>query len=291
MFDFIKRNLLNDRDGINGIITIILCAILLTTFEVLFFMNIGLPNIQSGLKLGLKKIKNEVDKKILGNKNYCKYLQNRLNSNSATDHSKNIISNFCNNTDINEIIEKKQKAFEWHTAIEKTNDIYNTFYDNKNSHLGKYSYYFHDYDQISQFKTIENIIISIFDKTENMANPDVITSSIYDYYRKHPEILKSSSVVKNILQNKFNEEVAMNSWELIGFLCSGFIIFTGMFKMLGNNHFINWQGILQNVSFTVFFIIIFQIYFYKNVSMKYEYDGLSFDEIINYYIKKNINQN
>lgn len=286
MREFINKHIYDNKDGINGLVTILFTALCITTFEILFFMNVGLKDIKTGIHTLKGQAKKAIDENLLGNKDYCEYLYNS----KKTKHSQNIYDTYCKKNE--NIYKKKEKTID---LTQKYNNIMSSIKNNykllennnldstfSNAKLGKYGEIYHGYDAVSQLNNIETLITSLTD----LVNPKILMSSIYDYYKKHPEFMQSSSVVKNLLSNKFNTEVNRNAWELLSFIFLIITSITGLYYLKADQNQLDIKRILINFFFVSLFIIMFQIYFYFNVTKDYYYEGTELAEIIEYY-KKN----
>jgi hypothetical protein len=269
MLDFFKTHILYDKDGYNGFVSILFTAILMTFFEVVFFMNVGLHDIQNGLDAIKNKLKINLDQKLLGSKKYCNYLYNT----TRTKHSDEIFNKYCkkhNNkkntknmdVDINEFILK----------LKQSSQIDNT--------LGGAASILYGTDIKSQVENIESIIKSV----TNISDPEILISSLYDYYRMHPEFAQSNNVIKNLLKDKYNNEINNNAWELVIFIITILSTIIFMFKMSNPLHSnLSFKRILWNFAFVTFGIIAFQIYFYYNVATQYQFEGTNYVELIDFY--------
>jgi hypothetical protein len=270
MLNFFKNNILYNNDGYNGFVTILFTAILMTLFEVVFFMNIGLKDISLSLMHLKNKLKINLDSNLLGNQKYCNYLYNT----TRTKHSDEIFDKHCqnfkkkhinneNNDEINEFILKLKQS----TQI--------------NSVLGGAASVLYGVDIKSQVENIESILKSVTD----ISDPEILISSLYDYYRQHPEFAKGNSVIKELLKNKFNTEVNNNAWELLIFITTILITIIFMFKTAPNSNGFSAKRVLWNFAFITSGIIAFQIYFYYNVGTQYEFEGNELAELIDFYKK------
>ncbi len=273
MLNFFKTHILYNNDGYNGFITILFTAILMMFFEVVFFMNIGLNDIKKSLDILKNKLKVNIDKKLLGNEKYCNYLYKTI----KTDHSNKIFNKYCkdnynnnnNNNELNEYILKLKQSSEINNILG----------------IGKTASIIYGTDIKSQVENIESILRSITD----MSDPDIIISSLYDYYREHPEFAKSGGVIKNILKDKYNNEINNNAWELIIIVITILSTIIFMFKICDDPNKkseISIKRVLWNFAFVFFGIVAYQIYFYYNIALKYQYYGNNYLELIDYY--KNI---
>lgn len=90
--DFFSRNIIYNKDGYNGFLTILFTAILMTLFEIVFFTNVGMNDVRHGLKAVTERAKLNIDAKLLGNENYCRYL---YNSKKRTKHSEKNLNKYC----------------------------------------------------------------------------------------------------------------------------------------------------------------------------------------------------
>lgn len=274
MLDFFKTHILYNNDGYNGFVTILFTAILTTFFEVVFFMNVGLNDIQRSLDGMKNKMKLNLDHKLLGSDKYCNYLFNT----TKTKHSEDIFNKYCkdfkknqkknnnNNDEINEFILKLKQSSQINNVLG----------------LGGAASILYGSDIKSQVENIESILKSVTD----ISDPEILASSLYDYYRQHPEFAQSGNVVKNLLKDKYNNEINNNAWELIMFIITILCTIIFMFKMTSGNYNFSIKRVIWNFVFVAFGIIAFQIYFYYNVATKYEFEGTNYAELIDFY-KKN----
>jgi len=266
MLNFFKKNILNDKEGINGFITILFTAIFITLFEIIFFINIGLKDVKAGINSLQNKLKLDIDEKLLGNDKYCNFLYNSI----RTKHSNDIFDKFCKN--------KKNK---------KTKQEYNLEYNELLSSLKKSSTsndliaVLNGTDLKTQTDNISNVLKSV----SSISDPELLLSSLYDYYRSHPEIGQSNNVVKQMLQNKYNTEITRNAWELFVFIIAILLTIIFMFNMSNISNKIEYNKVMWNFAFISACIAIFQINFFYNVAKKYQYEGNDTTEIIDYYIK------
>lgn len=183
MFNLFKVHIINDEEGYNGFITLLFTSLIMVIFKVIFFLNIGLPDVKNGIDSLKDDLKSTLDTKLLGSPDYCSFLRNT----TRTKHSNEIYNKYCNNNFDDEIYKIKKNS----KIPTNTNDIF------------------------GQISNIEDILGSI----TNLSG-GVITSSLYDYYRKHPELIQSNNVIKNLLKDKFNTEVRRNAYELVFYIFS-----------------------------------------------------------------------
>tara|TARA_Y100000389_G_scaffold3807_1_gene3666 strand:+ start:1888 stop:2709 length:822 start_codon:yes stop_codon:yes gene_type:complete len=269
MLDFFKTHILYNNDGYNGFVALLFTAILMALFEVLFFLNVGLKDVKSGLDGLQNKIKTDLDAKLLGSDKYCNYLYNTI----RTRHSNKIFDKYCKNK-----INKKTKQ-------ENENDYNELILKIKQStqlsDIGKTASVLYGTDVKSQVENIENILKSV----TSISDPELLISSLYDYYREHPEFAHSNNVIKNLLKDKLNVEVERNAWELLVFVITILLTIIFMFRMTTNKYNFSPSRVLWNFSTVAAGIISFQIYFYFNVASQYEYDGSDITELIDFYKK------
>lgn len=270
MLNFFKNHILYNNDGYNGFVTILFTAILMTFFEVVFFMNIGLKDITNSLNALQNKFKLNLDSNLLGNQKYCNYLYNT----TRTKHSDDVFNEYCqdfkntqtkteNKAEINEFILKLKQS----TQID--------------SKLGNAAAILYGEDIDSKVNNIELILKSV----TSISDPEILISSLYDYYRQHPELVQGNNVVKNLLKNKFNTEVNNNGWELIIFIITFLMTIIFMFKTAPNTRDFSMSRVLWRFAFVSSGIIAFQIYFYFNVAKKYVFEGDDLAELIDFYKK------
>jgi hypothetical protein len=269
MLDFIKTHILNDSDGYNGFLTILCTAILMTFFEVVFFMNIGLNDINNSLSALQNKFKLNLDTKLLGNQKYCNYLYNT----KRTKHSNDIFDKHCQNFKNKRINNDNENETEINEFILKLKQ--STYIDSSMTSI------LYGEDIKSKVDNIQSILKSVTD----ISDPEILISSLYDYYKQHPEFIQGNNVIKNMLKHKFNTEVNNNAWELIVFIITILTTIISMQNMSPSLNSFSTSRILWNLALTSSGIIGFQIYFYYNVASKYIYEGSELTELIDFYKK------
>lgn len=244
IFDY-KARVIDDENGINGFVAIMITAILMILFEVFLFRFMGMNDIKNNLS-GVKKTMMEtVDERMLGNKKYCSYL---LSSKNRTKHSDELYNKLCkdkyNTTDLQKEIQNVTE----YMSIDDVSDI----------------------DELIKFNNINKILNTMTNDT------DIIKYSFYDYFRKHPEFVLAYNKTNTDMKEKLNTELFLNGIELV----LPFFIILIVARMTSKVKKLCWPNIIANVGLTILGLILFQLMFYFAVTMKYIYEGDKPEEVI-----------
>jgi len=249
--EYIRDKLIYDKKGYTGFITIILVAIILTIFEILFFSIVIVDGVSASTNDVVINIKKTLNKKYLKNKSYCYFLY------------KNKAFINLGSTDNND---------------EHQNHSFNNFYNNCRNYNNS------DFDDLENKLSLDDDNVDI-----KNYNNEIFTSSLYDYFNKHPEILMGNDVLIKETKKKINLQSLYNGLELLIFFLLVMSVTSFVYNN-NNNKELNKTSkfnIFTNVSLTLSFIIYFQIYFYLNITTgdnPYEFPGTSTNEIFKYYI-------
>tara|TARA_B110000259_G_scaffold8993_2_gene9927 strand:+ start:8937 stop:9695 length:759 start_codon:yes stop_codon:yes gene_type:complete len=248
--EYIRDKLIYDKRGYSGFITIILVAIILTIFEILFFSIVIVDGVSASTNDVVVNIKKTLNKKYLSNKSYCYFLyKNKAFINLGV-------------TDDND---------------EHQNHSFNNFYNNCRNYDNS------DFDDLENKLNLENKV-----DTEKYNN-EIFTSSLYDYFNKHPEMLMGNDVLVKETKKIINLQSLYNGLELLIIFLLVMAVTSFAYNNAGNKELkkTSKMNIFANVSLTLIFIIYFQIYFYRNITTgdnPYEFPGSSTNEIFKYYL-------
>lgn len=253
-------DLITTTDKINSFISVLLVAMALTLFEILFFNIIGAPDIKKSLTNVSKNIMRSLDTKVYSNYDYCAYLADALLSGEHAYTSidlfyKHCLSRYLKNDD------------------NQAESIYHRIDDSEYNYDGKYFYKYNRPRQIGVGYELKNVLMP----------------SLYHYYRKHPEFIQGVYYLSDKIIEEYNNELLYNALELLVLITIlSFITISVYNRTHKENNLISKRNIISSCIITISCIMVFQVYFYRNVSVKYKYEGMDTNVTLHEYLNRKI---